>query len=73
MNLNELKAQVALGEESRRQFKHDATRQPDSGENPHGELQHSQSDPGVVHRQGAAALPGPRFGYQTRAGRLAGD
>ena len=41
--------------------------------NPHRQRQHSQSDPGVVHRQGAAALPGPRFGYQTGAGRLAGD
>jgi len=36
MNLNELKAQVALGEDSRRQFKQDVTRQPHGGENPHG-------------------------------------
>ena len=73
MNLNELQAQVALGEDSRRQLKQDVTRQPHGSENPHGELQHSESDPAVVHRQGAAALPGPRFGYQTSAGRLAGD
>jgi ATP-dependent DNA helicase RecG len=47
--------------------------QSDRGENPRRELQHPQSDSGLLRRQRPVALSRPRIGHQARLGTMAAN